>query len=112
MAKCGKHRVHDAVAVEARIGIHFFRLGVFRELVGQNQRTDFQSALKQPFMGEELQHMAGKAANCALLHRHQNLMGAGETAHQVGVERLGEARIGDRRRKSRSAKLLGGERQS
>ena len=58
----------------------------------------FRPLVEQPFMREVLQHVAAEAADRAFLDRDQHLVLAGEPEDQVGVERLGEAGIGDRGR--------------
>ena len=51
--------------------------------------------------------MAAEAADRAFLDRDQHLVLARQPQQQIGIERLGEARIGDRRRQAVGGELLG-----
>ena len=51
--------------------------------------------------------MAGEAADRAFLDGDQHLVLARQPVDQVGVERLGEAGVGDRRRQAVGVELLG-----
>jgi hypothetical protein len=83
--------------VEARIGIHGLGLGLIHPLVRQDQRPTLRPWSSRPSWQAEMQHMRAEAADGAFLDRDEHLVLARELAHQIGVERLGEARIGDRR---------------
>src|SRR6266550_9424851 len=50
--------------------------------------------------------MRAEAANGAFLDGQQDFVVLREAPHQIGIERLGEARIGDRRRQSIGGELL------
>ncbi len=78
------------------------------EGVGHRQGAHLEAAIEQPGFGEMLQHVAAEAADRALLDRHQDLVLLGETADQIAVERLHEARIGNGRRKAHGRELVGG----
>ena len=49
-------------------------------------------------LGERLQHIGAEAADRAFLDGDQHFVLARKAQQQLGVERLGEARIGDRGR--------------
>ena len=76
---------------------------------GSTSGPHLQAAVEQALMRQEMQHMAGEAADGALLDGDQHLVLARQPADQILVERLGEARIGDRGRKPGGVELLGRE---
>ena len=59
-------------------------------------------------LGQRLQHVGAEAADRAFLDGDQHLVLAREPQQQVGVERLGKARIGDRRRQAERGQFVGG----
>src|SRR3546814_11314623 len=56
--------------------------------------AELQALVEDAFPGEELHDLRGEAADGAFLHRHQHFVLARQPAHQLFVERLDEARIG------------------
>ena len=57
-------------------------------------------------LGERLQHIGAEAANRAFLDGEEDFVLAGEPQQHVDVERLGEARVRDRRRKAIGRELV------
>ena len=67
------------------------------EQVRHDHRSDFQPRIKQTFPGQMLHHLGAEASDRRFFDSDQNLMIARQLLHQRGVDRLGEAGIGDRR---------------
>ena len=65
--------------------------------IRQNHGADFQAPFEQSAPRQEMQHVAAEAADRAFFHRDQHLVVAGESAEQIVIKRLHEARIGDAR---------------
>ena len=63
---------------------------------GSTMHRTFSAAVEDAVLGQRLQHLRAEAADRALLDRDEDLVLAGEPQHQIGVERLGEARVGHR----------------
>jgi hypothetical protein len=80
---------------------------VVDEAVGQHHRPDLEAAVEQTGAGEEVQHLAGKPADRPFLDDDQHLVLGGEAAHQLGIERLGEARVGEGGRQTACGQLVG-----
>ena len=93
-------------------GIELFRLVVIEKDVGQHHRSDLQAARANPveraLLGERLHHERAKAADRAFLDRDQDFVVRGEPANEIVIERLGETRVGDRRRDAVGREILGG----
>ena len=77
------------------------------EEVGQRHRPHLEAAVERARSRREAEHMRAEAADRAFLDRDQHLVVAREAQDQIAVERLGEARIGDRRRQAARGELLG-----
>ena len=65
-----------------------------------------EPAVQQPAPGQMLQHRRAEAADRALLDRDQHLVVPRQLLDQRRVERLGEARVGDRRRQAARRQLV------
>ena len=57
---------------------------------------------------EELQDVRSEAPDRTLFDGDQRFMASGQSPDQVMVKRLGEAGVGDRRRKAHSVEVFGG----
>ena len=78
------------------------------EDIRQHHRSHFQAAVQRAVLRKSLQHLRAKTADRAFLDRDQHLVILREAKHQVDVERLGEARIGDRRGEPMRRQRVGG----
>ena len=86
----------DARAGEADLLVEHRRRAVRHVAVGQADAQD--ARVDHVEVVERLPHAAAEAAReHALLDRHEQLVVGRELRHQRGVDRLGEARVGDRR---------------
>ena len=79
---------------------------VVDEDVRQDHRPHFQSVIQQALPGEVLQHGRAKPADGAFLDGDQHLVVRAPVADQLLVERLGEARVGDRCWKPEGGELV------
>ena len=79
---------------------------VIEEDVGQHHRADLDPVIEQSVHRQMIEHLAAEAANRPLLDRDHDLVLAHQPVDEIDVERLGEARIGDRRRQAVSGELL------
>ena len=70
------------------------------------QRT-LQPAIERAVLGQRLQHIGAEAADRAFLDGDQHLVLARQPQQQIGVERLGKARIGDRGRQAERGQFVG-----
>ena len=85
--------------VSSAAGIHRVRRVLIEEDVGQHHRPNFQAVIEHACLGEKLQHMTSRSRRSSLLRRSAALrVRARAASTQIDVERLGEARIGDRGR--------------
>ena len=73
------------------------------EGVGQHHRADLQAAVERAVLGQRLHHIGAEPADRAFLDGDQHFVLAREPQHQIGVERLGEARVRDGGRKPERA---------
>ncbi len=89
------------------MGVHHLWFRLLHPDIGHGERADLQAAFEQAFHREEMQHMTAKAADGAFFDGDQHFVVAGELADQAVVQRLGEARIGNRGRKAGSLKIFG-----
>ncbi len=78
------------------------------KMSGSTIGADLEAAVEHAVVGERLQHMGAEAADRAFLDGDQHLVLARQPQQQVGVERLGEARVGDRGREPARGELVGG----
>jgi hypothetical protein len=76
------------------------------EAVRQRQRAELQALVEQPGMRQVLHDQRAEAADAAFLDGQQHLVLARQALHQPGVQRLGEARIGDRGGKAMRRQLV------
>ncbi len=74
--------------------------------VRQRHRADLQPLVELATLRQVMQHEGAEAADRAFLDRDDDLMRAYKAVDQVGIERLGETRIGDRGREPVGAELL------
>ena len=100
---------HDMLGVEAGLIVLQLGLVVFHDAVWHAHWPKPEAAsVQQPRMRQELHDMSGEAADRIFFHRDQHFMLARETTDEVRIERLAEARIGNRRRKAAGLKLIRG----
>ena len=90
--------------VEPGLIILRLRAVVVEEDVGQHHGADLEPVVEQAVHRQMMQHVTAEAADRPFLNRDHNLMFARQPSDEIGVERFGKARIGDRRRQS-----IGGE---
>ena len=107
LAERGQRRRHDRRRIEAGLLVLLRRRGLIDEPVGQDHRPDLQAMVEQARRRQILQHVAGEAADRALLDGDQHLVLARQAPDQVGVERLGEAGIGHRGGEALGGQILG-----
>ena len=55
-----------------------------------------------------VQHEGAETADAPLLHRHQHIVRAGQLFDELGIDRLGEARIGHRHGDAARSEVVGG----
>lgn len=85
------HRGSDAGFVEAALGEHLRWLGVFDVGIRQAQ---VQELLENAFLGQELADgTAGAAHDGVFLDGHQQLVAAGDLAHQGSVQGFDETHV-------------------
>ena len=97
-AECGERGGDDVAGVEAGGLVLRVRRIVVEEHVGQDHRADFEAVIERSGHREVVQHKRAEPADRAFLDRDDDLVLAREAVDQIGVERLRETRVGDRRR--------------
>ena len=78
-----------------------------RKTSGSTMQRIFKPQSSTPLLGQRLQHIGAEAADRAFLDGDQHLVLARQPQHQVGVERLGKARVGDRGRQAERGQFVG-----
>src|SRR5215471_6947652 len=91
-----ERRGDDAFGVQAGLGIHRRGRVLVYEDVRQHHWAHFEAAVEHAVGSERVQHVGGEAADGAFLDGDEHLVFAREPKEQVGIERLGEARVGNR----------------
>src|SRR6201984_2361732 len=91
-----ERRGDDAFGVQAGLGIHRRGRVLVYEDVGQNHGAHFEAAVEHAVGGERVPQLRGKPADGAFLDGDEPLVLAREPKEQFGIERLGEARVGNR----------------
>ena len=89
----------DRGFVKAGQRVHFLWLIVVQKAAGRRVAADLGAVVEQTRSRQLMQHERAEAADRTLLRRDQNLVLAAEPGDERGIQRLGEARAGDRRRK-------------
>ena len=95
--------------VQRRGVIHRIRRVVIDEAVGHGHRPNLDAAIHQAVARHMLQHLCREAAGGAFLDEEQHLVVFSEAADQTGVERLGEAQVGDAGRQAARLERVGGD---
>ena len=99
----------DASGVEPRLCVLCRKvLMMILESIGQYQCPNGKRWSDQVIVRQKIQHMAAKPADSPLLHRNEHSMVANKLTDQLRIERLGEARIGNRTGNAAYLKLIGG----
>ena len=104
MSRCAMPSARGAVAAIAvssrpASAYIFLWLIVVQKAAGRRVAADLGAVVEQTRSRQLMQHERAEAADRTLLHRDQNLVLAAEPGDERGIQRLGEARAGDRRRK-------------
>ena len=88
------------------LGVHRVRIVLLEEGVRQDHGARLQSAVQTPMLQQEVHNMGSESADRSFLDGDQRLMFVGKSEDEFDIERLGEPRIGDGRRKTKLGEFV------
>ena len=96
------------VRAEARLAIHRGGVVLIDERIRQGHLPDLQTAFERADLGEMGQDAGAEAALRPVLHRDDRVMSFGQALDEIRIERLDEARVGQRRLDPFGGERIGG----